>query len=57
MTPLMEGLMPRSLSVLLSAIGLVIVSIYLGLWVVGQPETGLTILVGLAPALMFISLW
>jgi 4-amino-4-deoxy-L-arabinose transferase-like glycosyltransferase len=52
MTPPMEGFMPRSLSVLLSAAGLVVVSIYLGLWVVGQPETGLTVLVGLVPALV-----
>lgn len=46
----MDESVRRPLSVLLSAAGLVVVSIYLGLWVVGQPETGLTILVGLVPA-------
>src|SRR6185369_6510419 len=54
MTPLMDESLRRSLSVLLSAAGLVVVSIYLGLWVVGQPETGLTILVGLVPAVVCV---
>src|SRR5256885_9692600 len=44
--------MRHSLSVLLSATGLIAGSIYLGLWVVGQPELGLTILVGLIPVLV-----
>lgn len=42
--------MRHSLSVLLSTIGLIAGSIYLGLWIVEQPELGLTILVGLVPA-------
>jgi Dolichyl-phosphate-mannose-protein mannosyltransferase. len=44
--------MRHSLSVLLSTTGLIASSIFLGLWVVGQPELGLTILVGLIPALV-----
>ena len=46
----MDESLRRNLAVLLSAVGLVVGSIYVGLWVVGEPETGLTILVGLVPA-------
>jgi Dolichyl-phosphate-mannose-protein mannosyltransferase len=44
--------MRHSLSVLLSTTGLIASSIFFGLWVVEQPELGLTILVGLIPALV-----
>ena len=46
--------MRHSLFVLCSAVGLIAGSIYLGLWVVGEPELGLTILVGLIPALICV---
>src|SRR4051795_494199 len=44
--------MRHTLTVLLSTIGLIAGSIYLGLWVIDDPEAGLTILVGLVPAVV-----
>lgn len=44
--------MRRNLTILISGIGLVVGSILLGLWVVDRPEVGLTILVGLLPAIV-----
>jgi len=44
--------MRHTLTVILSTIGLIGGSIYLGQWVFQDPETGLTILVGLVPAVL-----
>jgi Dolichyl-phosphate-mannose-protein mannosyltransferase len=52
MTRYTDDWVRHSLSALAAAVGLIAGSIYLGLWLVGQPETGLTIMVGLLPALV-----